>query len=348
MKKWQCKVCNYTHSGDTLPESCPVCGVYRDAFILLEDDEKGAAVDTENSAGKASEVIIQKKCSVCGYIKRDDDPGDNCPVCGISADHFQDITSSPPVIKRATEADDDSSETEDVEKKWKCTVCGYIHTGPEPPDKCPVCGADRSLFVLLEPKVETETEPEQEKPVPPAADKKETSDAPETNKHPPADSKPSLTSTSPGFYTTITTQMSKWHGHPISVHIPNGVLPVAFLFYVLGILFNSDTLLLVSHYNLIFVLISMPMVLFSGYNDWQIRLGGNMTRVIKTKMICGAIVTIVSLILVLWRWVNPDVAEQWSSGRFIFGAFFAIALVAAAVAGFYGGKLIRFPGDNKF
>ena len=31
-------------------------------------------------------------------------------------------------------------------KKWKCTICGYIHTGEEPPEKCPVCGADSSKF----------------------------------------------------------------------------------------------------------------------------------------------------------------------------------------------------------
>jgi rubredoxin len=35
-------------------------------------------------------------------------------------------------------------------KQWQCTVCGYIHEGDAPPVNCPVCGADRSLFVLLE------------------------------------------------------------------------------------------------------------------------------------------------------------------------------------------------------
>ena len=32
-------------------------------------------------------------------------------------------------------------------KKWRCTVCGYIHEGPTPPEKCPVCGAPSSAFV---------------------------------------------------------------------------------------------------------------------------------------------------------------------------------------------------------
>ncbi len=31
-------------------------------------------------------------------------------------------------------------------KKWRCTVCGYIHEGPEPPEVCPVCGAPKSSF----------------------------------------------------------------------------------------------------------------------------------------------------------------------------------------------------------
>jgi len=34
-------------------------------------------------------------------------------------------------------------------KKWKCLVCGYIHVGETPPDKCPVCGAPKEKFVLL-------------------------------------------------------------------------------------------------------------------------------------------------------------------------------------------------------
>ena len=33
---------------------------------------------------------------------------------------------------------------------WRCAVCGYLHEGSTPPDRCPVCGADRSHFVLLE------------------------------------------------------------------------------------------------------------------------------------------------------------------------------------------------------
>ncbi len=32
---------------------------------------------------------------------------------------------------------------------WKCTVCGYIHDGPEAPEKCPKCGAPKDKFTAL-------------------------------------------------------------------------------------------------------------------------------------------------------------------------------------------------------
>jgi len=32
-------------------------------------------------------------------------------------------------------------------RKWKCLECGYIHTGSEPPEKCPICGVGRDAFV---------------------------------------------------------------------------------------------------------------------------------------------------------------------------------------------------------
>lgn len=32
-------------------------------------------------------------------------------------------------------------------KRWKCTVCGYIHQGDGPPDPCPICGAPKEKFI---------------------------------------------------------------------------------------------------------------------------------------------------------------------------------------------------------
>lgn len=31
-------------------------------------------------------------------------------------------------------------------KKWRCKICGYIHSGETPPEQCPVCGAEAGQF----------------------------------------------------------------------------------------------------------------------------------------------------------------------------------------------------------
>ncbi|MHB2019751.1 MAG: rubredoxin-like domain-containing protein [Candidatus Xenobia bacterium] len=32
---------------------------------------------------------------------------------------------------------------------WMCAVCGFVHEGPEPPELCPVCSADKNAFSLM-------------------------------------------------------------------------------------------------------------------------------------------------------------------------------------------------------
>lgn len=35
-----------------------------------------------------------------------------------------------------------------MKKRWICTVCGYVHEGENPPEKCPQCGAPAEKFEL--------------------------------------------------------------------------------------------------------------------------------------------------------------------------------------------------------
>jgi rubrerythrin len=35
----------------------------------------------------------------------------------------------------------------DIRKIWICPVCGHTHIGDEPPDRCPICGARKELYV---------------------------------------------------------------------------------------------------------------------------------------------------------------------------------------------------------
>jgi rubrerythrin len=42
-------------------------------------------------------------------------------------------------------------------KKWICSVCGYVHYGDNPPEKCPQCKAPASKFNLAAEEAKTET-----------------------------------------------------------------------------------------------------------------------------------------------------------------------------------------------
>jgi len=202
-------------------------------------------------------------------------------------------------------------------KKWKCTVCGYIHIGDEPPAKCPVCGADRSKFVELIPEIETPAEPDHPAP------------APDFN-----------TAKTSRFSGPLTDFLSKHHIHPISVHIPNGVAPVAVIMAALAVFFQIDRLGSAAFYNMTFVVLAMPLVLLSGYTDWQKRFQGNLTGLFIVKIICGLVVLSTSTILVFWRIIDPEVAAATSSGRWTFFLVHLILLGAAAIAGYCGGKLV--------
>ena len=34
--------------------------------------------------------------------------------------------------------------------KWVCSVCGYVHEGDTPPEKCPICNVPAEKFVKQE------------------------------------------------------------------------------------------------------------------------------------------------------------------------------------------------------
>lgn len=74
------------------------------------------------------------RCTVCGYVHRDGERPEACPVCGAPHELFEPHADGPPP-KTATTA-----------SQWRCLVCGYIHAGAQPPSECPACGARADSF----------------------------------------------------------------------------------------------------------------------------------------------------------------------------------------------------------
>jgi predicted nucleic acid-binding Zn-ribbon protein len=107
-------------------------------------------------------------------------------------------------------------------KKWRCTVCGYIHTGDEPPEICPVCGADRSKFVEVTDAADNNPSkiPQTEATAAPASS---SAASPPGKNYAGKDTRAKEIPVKRSRLDTANDLMSKHHLHPISVHVPNGV-----------------------------------------------------------------------------------------------------------------------------
>ncbi len=244
-------------------------------------------------------------------------------------------------------------------RRWKCVVCGYIHKGDEPPEKCPACGAEKSMFVEIdeegnkleaqqeEIKEET-TEAEESKTeetveevkqegevvvVKEVVEKVAESEKEEVKEK--AEEKPSWS-----FLNWIGRMVLKFHLHPIAVHTPNGVLPMAVIFMVLTVIYNFQSFELASFYSLIFILSILPVVVITGYLEWQMRYNGAKTLLFITKIFCSLVVLGTVSTLVIWRFIDPAVASPESPARMTYLIVGLVALFAVGIAGHLGGKLV--------
>ncbi len=206
-------------------------------------------------------------------------------------------------------------------KKWQCSVCKYIHTGETPPDKCPVCGVSSDKFVLL--KAESDAEGDT---LPPA------------ESAPPKSSGPGPVTEPANLYEKIIGIMVKHHAHPVSVHIPNGILPVAVILFILAWALGSELFVKAGFINLIFVILALPFVLFSGAIEWKKRYAQALTTIFKIKILAAALTTTACLISVVWYLINPLVLS--SSKGWIFILVNIVMLASAGIAGHIGGKLV--------
>lgn len=210
-------------------------------------------------------------------------------------------------------------------RKWECTVCGYIHTGDEPPDECPVCSADKSMFVeIFDGATKTDAA---------AGPARETAprSAAQSAALPPALAKA----------LAIATDLTmEHHLHPIMVHTPNGIVPMAMLFLLITSLLGFPLFETAAFYSLVFVLVAMPAVLFTGYIMWQNRYRGAMTSIFKIKIGASAVAMLLLLILTTWRAAQPTIVTAPSGGRWLYLLLAGLLLAAVGLAGHMGGKLV--------
>ena len=201
-------------------------------------------------------------------------------------------------------------------KKWECTVCGYIHEGNEPPDECPVCSADKSMFVEI------------------IADTNTTGKAARAVVSP---KKPTLLVTISAMASEL---ILKHHLHPIAVHTPNGIVPMAAMFLVIAMFLHLPLFGTAALYSLVFVSIALPVVFFTGYAVWQKRYQGAWTSIFKIKIGASIVIALTLPILVIWQAIQPEIVVKPLSGRWIYLGVSFVLLIAVGLAGHMGGKLV--------
>lgn len=190
-------------------------------------------------------------------------------------------------------------------KVWQCTVCKYIHRGEKPPEKCPICGVPASKFIEIQEPLDQST---------PASTTKESG------------------------LEKIFSMLIKHHAHPVSVHTPNGILPAAVVLWVAAWLFNYDILSKAAFINMIFVIIVLPFVLFTGALEWKKKYNGTLNNLFKLKILSATLTTILCVISFGWYLLSPDVLSSPLAWLFILINIIMVAF--AGIAGYIGGKLV--------
>ncbi len=269
------------------------------------------------------------ECGVCGYVHKEEKPPEKCPVCEAPEKMFKELNAEKKeVVKPETIPDTGtpvaaSVKEKVVEKRWRCTVCGYIHTGAELPEKCPVCDAPKKMFVEIDADGKALTEVKTEEIDPAVA-----SGAGKGKKQ------------SLSLFEKFVNFSLKHHLHPITVHFPNGIIPAVVVFLALSVYFNILPLETAAYYNLIFVLVTLPLVLLTGFIEWQKRYKGIKSAIFIMKITCSMIVLALLSVLVFWRLIDPQVLAEASPSRFIYLGLSAALLAVAGIAGLLGGKLL--------
>lgn len=290
MSDWECGVCGYIHKEEQPPEQCPVCESPGQMFIKATEEETDAVEAASTDTAEA-----------------------------VTADAADPVTADTAEAESIDAVEPVSSAV----KIWRCGVCGYVHTGVEPPEKCPICEAPKKMFVEID------------------ADGKvlgtidiEDADLAMAGLTEKGQKK------SFSLFDQFAKLSLKLHLHPITVHFPNGILPAVVVFLALSVYFNIVSLETAAYYNLIFVLLMLPMVLLTGFIEWQKRYKGIKTPIFIIKITCSLIVLALVNVLVFWRWLDPGVMAEGSPTRLIYLGIAAVMLAAVGLAGHLGGKLV--------
>lgn len=190
-----------------------------------------------------------------------------------------------------------------VKKVWRCTVCGHLHEGETPPELCPVCHADASKFELVSEEVEQEALAE-----------------PKTG--------------------LLREMLDVFVPHAVFAHFPNALIPTTALFWLLFLLFGSESFETSAFYLLVVTTLAVPPTFATGLYDWKKLFAAEPAPIFIRKIILAAGLLTLGITAALWRWLDPRVMVDggWPAGLFLL--LLAAMFGCVIMLGHYGGILV--------
>ena len=190
-----------------------------------------------------------------------------------------------------------------MEKRWRCTVCGYVHRGETAPDVCPVCGVGPEKFELLEEEGDDE----------PAASAKKS------------------------FLQEMT---ESFVPHAVMAHFPNALIPTLALFLTIYLVFGLKTLDHGIYLLLVLVPLSALATLVTGIYSWKKHYEGAKSKIFHRKLILGVCLVLICFEMLLLRSNNPELLSSVGLSSFFFVVLCGAALFCVTMLGHYGGMLV--------
>lgn len=131
------------------------------------------------------------------------------------------------------------------------------------------------------------------------------------------------------------------HLHPIPVHFTQALFPAAFFSLLLYLLTGSGEFEASAHVMSLFALLTSPLTIATGFIDWKLRYGGQMTRTFRIKIIGAFLLVLLALPAVMLRLWHPEIntLPLVGSGWLYLGLLTACQ-PACIIVGYYGGKLV--------
>jgi len=133
----------------------------------------------------------------------------------------------------------------------------------------------------------------------------------------------------------------KIYTHPMFVHFPQALFPVAFASFLLYLTTGHPEFEVGAFVAVGFGTVASPATTLTGFIDWKVNYKGYMTPVFRNKIIGAFVLISLSVPALALRWLTPSITHLPLSGSgWAYAALLAGCAATCVVLGRIGGKLV--------